>query len=111
MLLIENENIYLREDIPLEEQAINNPAKLLQHENIEIFKTSKRFSQSHYKMILVDNKIALISTAYFNADTFDGTYRDFAVADFNPKDIAAIVRVFLADVSDQRIVPDTSHII
>lgn len=120
-LLAENKNIYLRPDESAAEQDLRDPALQLNHPNIKVFRTSERFNQSHYKMIIGDGEItgegltAIISTGNFCPDTFSATfehpYRDFALSTRDPASIGAISKVFEADIADKRIVPEKGNVI
>ncbi len=115
LLAEESKNIYKRPGISEEQQALEDPAQHLNHPKIIIHRTSERFNQSHYKMIAADESTAAISTGNFCPDTFDSTYkesyRDFALSTSNPIEIASILKVFLADITDRRVVPDKGNII
>lgn len=75
-----------------------------------LYTLSKRFSQSHHKMILVDGQWGLVSTGNLDAESFDGITdkgikpaRDFAVPVLDKARVAEMARVFQADIKDARL--------
>lgn len=112
-ILIELEHVYKREDLSLEEQDIKDLRGVLQHKYIEIFSPPPYFIQSHYKMVLVDDRLVIISTGNLVPDLFEKNSkdRDFLVIDYNPKHIASISKMFLADISGRYVFPEVSDII
>ncbi len=112
-ICLELEHVYKHEGIPLEEQDMIDPRSSLQHKYIEIFKPAAAFSQNHCKMLIVDGTRALISTGNFVSSAFEKHFkeRNFAVLVTNSKEVGSIEKVFLADISGKRIIPNNSHII
>lgn len=113
-LIMENKNIYYRPGESTD--ATLDPAAALVHPNVSIFRTSPRFSQSHYKMILVDSQKVLISTGNFCPSTFaevhpDNPYRDFMLETDEPSVVQAVLKGFQADTEDKRVVLDHPHVI
>lgn len=75
----------------------------------KLYTLSKRFSQSHHKMILVDNEWGLISTGNLDAESFDGVgekeiapARDFAVPILDEDLVREMGEVFRAEIHDAR---------
>ena len=75
-----------------------------------LYSLSKRFSQSHHKMILVDGQWGLVSTGNLDAESFDGIAdrgikpaRDFAVPILDKARVEEMSRVFQADIKDARL--------
>jgi cardiolipin synthase A/B len=63
-----------------------------------------RFALTHQKTLVVDDKTAYIMTLNLVDEDYS-TSRDFAVADTNNQDVAAIQATFTADWNDQAITP------
>lgn len=79
---------------------------------------SDRFNQAHSKMIVVDKKFGLISTGNLDAESFDGipekniaAARDFAVPILDQNQIDEMLRVFEADITDQRVTPQLGPLV
>ncbi len=62
------------------------------------------FAIVHEKSIMIDRRVAAIMTLNLTPDYYSSS-RDFAVLDRRPADVAAIERVFDADLSGQQIKP------
>lgn len=93
-----------------------NSLEYLKSLDITVHAPSKRFSQVHYKMIIVDRSWGLIGTGNLDAESFDGVKnvpacRDFAVPVLKGSLIHEMLRVFEADCKDTRIVPRTGKLI
>ena len=61
---------------------------------------------THEKAAVIDDRTALIMTLNLVAEDY-ATTRDFAVIDTDPRDVAAIERVFTADWQGDTVVPQT----
>jgi phosphatidylserine/phosphatidylglycerophosphate/cardiolipin synthase-like enzyme len=77
-----------------------------------VYTLSERFNQAHSKMIVVDKEWGLISTGNLDAESFDGILakevfaaRDFAVPILDKKNIDEMLRMFNADIADERVTP------
>ncbi|MBM3468164.1 MAG: hypothetical protein FJX71_01875 [Alphaproteobacteria bacterium] len=86
-----------------------SPLKMLKQKGIKVYHLSARFNQAHYKMILVDEKWAMVSSGNLDASSFDGIKdisnepcRDFALTVTNAAMVKELSRMFDADISDAR---------
>jgi phosphatidylserine/phosphatidylglycerophosphate/cardiolipin synthase-like enzyme len=92
---------------------VKSPLEELMMQKIHVHSPqSKRFNQYHYKTVIVDKEWGLISTGNLDAESFDGlkepltpAARDFAVPVLDKKLASDVLKVFLADTQEQRIVP------
>lgn len=97
---------------------VKSPIEQLKEMDVAVFNLSARFNQAHYKMIVVDSKTGLISTGNLDAESFDGiprdhvpAARDFAVVILNPAILSAMEKTFMADIHNQRIVPNDAPLV
>lgn len=79
---------------------------------------SKRFSQSHHKMIVIDEEWGLISTGNIDQESFDGlpkkqiaAARDIAIPILDRDIIEEMLQVFRSDVKDVRISPHATPLV
>lgn len=83
-----------------------------------VHRLSKRFSQSHHKMIVIDEKWGLISTGNIDQESFDGipakriaAARDIAIPILDQDMIEEMLQVFRSDVKNLRISPHATPLI
>lgn len=96
-----------------------SPIETFKQKGINVYQLSSRFNQAHYKLIIIDGKWAMISTGNLDASSLDGLpsdthtdpCRDFAITVTNPQMIKELVRVFEADISDKRVVPNHPQLV
>ena len=89
---------------------VKTPIEELKQNGIQVYMLSPRFNQAHYKMIVVDREVGMISTGNLDEESFDGlpgqkieATRDFAVPIFDKEKLGEMNRVFLADCQDKRV--------
>ena len=66
------------------------------------------FALTHQKSILIDGRVAAIMTLNLTPAYYQSS-RDFAVLDYRPADVAAIVQTFDADLRHQPLTPSTGN--
>jgi len=99
-----------------EKSHAENAMEKLKSLGIEIYTLSTRFSQAHYKLILVDETWGILGTGNLDTESFDGegdtpACRDFFVPVLHPVLVREALRVFNADIQDHRIVPHPRKLI
>lgn len=99
-------------------QDIKAPVDRFKEANISVHFLSKRFNQAHYKTIVVDEKWGMVSTGNLDAESFDGIpesgeapARDFAITVTQGDLVQQILKIFKADIEDQRVVATHPQII
>ena len=95
-------NVWEYTDTPSSSEKVFMSA--LDHPNIRITGTPSRFSQTHSKTMIVDEKVAIISTANF-CDMGNPLDRDFAIEISEPGVAQELSRVFDKDAANERVVP------
>lgn len=103
--LLKEPTVWMRAGAAANEQGAEDPSAYLNHPNIRIAATPASFNQTHSKMVFVDDKFALVTTANFTGA--DPLFRDFAVYIEDPKTLQGLEKVFIADMEGKRVVPDT----
>ncbi len=93
-----------------------NPIDHLKSIGIHIYTLSKRFNQAHYKMIVIDKSWGLLGTGNAAQDAFEGTEdvpacRDFSVPILKSSLVHELLRIFNADIHDERVVPRTTKLV
>ena len=104
-------------------ENIASPLDVLKaHNKIKVHHLSKKFKQSHHKVIIVDEQWAMVSSGNLDAESFDGINkpaenliekpaRDFSITVTEPEMVKEIITVFDADIKDEAVTPSHPQLV
>ncbi|HQS83561.1 MAG: hypothetical protein B7Y25_01965 [Alphaproteobacteria bacterium 16-39-46] len=113
-------NLLIQPEPMKHEQCLNieNPIDLLKQKGVNVYTLSRRFSQAHYKLIIIDDMIGMISTGNLDTESFEGVpsekiqaCRDFAIPILDQHTLKNMRSMFFADIKDKRRVPESSKLV
>lgn len=83
---------------------------LFEKNNIQVHWGSNKFPYTHQKSIIIDNNKAIIMTMNLSGKAFT-TNREYAIIDYNKRDIADIKKLFNADWRNKNIKIENQNLI